>query len=1001
MTQKALRQRIKPLPPSPEAEKALERLAHAAGRQEKEAALQALLADDALKAFLGTSLGDCPYLLDLAAKDIDRLAEIIDAAPEVLLQETTAALADLEPADEKALMAALRQAKQKVALTLGLADLGGALELEGVVGALSDFADQAIDTALAFLLREAERQGKWQGGGPRECGLVVLAMGKQGAHELNYSSDIDLIVLFDPQTPGPAEGVERSVFWVRIVRRLVSLLQERTADGYVFRVDLRLRPDPGATPVALSIPGALSYYESMGQNWERAALIKARPAAGDRKVGEDFLRELGPYIWRKHLDFAAIADIHSIKRQVHIHRGHAKVRVAGHDLKRGRGGIRDIELFAQTQQLIAGGRDADLRGLRTRDVLAKLAEKGWITGAEAAELDRAYVFLRGVEHRLQMVRDEQTQTLPQDGEGLQRIARLCGFAELEDFETELLKHLNAVAARYQELFEEAAPLSTELGNLVFTGGDDDPGTLETLSHLGFRQPANVTETVRAWHFGRYQATRSTTARERLTEFTPALLAALAETPDPDAAFRAFDAVVRKLPAGVPLFSLLAANPGLLELLALVLGASPMLAETLAKRPHVIDILTDPELLAEPIGRKALDAQLRTSLADARSYEDRLDRARIFAREMRFLIGVKVLAGAMDAPEAGSAFADLAETVIKALFVATRREFARRHGEVPGGDVALLAMGRLGSREMTATSDLDLIVVYDFAADAKESDGEKPLAPSQYYTRLTQRFVTALSAQTAEGAAYEVDLRLRPSGRAGPLATPFSGFERYQREEAWTWEHMALCRARCIFAEGDLGTRVETVISEVLATRREDAKLKDDIASMYDRVQAAKGGTSRWQLKTVPGGLTALEFLAQYLILAGRAAPQPAPPHRIFESLHDAGDEERGNAGEDGTWKVLAKASRLQAALLQGLRLIGEDAARDPDATAEGTKRLLLRLATQAEIVAEAGDLPPSQVMSDFDGLIARLDQAQAEVHKIFDAILRREGSQAADEGDGA
>ncbi|WP_224406838.1 bifunctional [glutamine synthetase] adenylyltransferase/[glutamine synthetase]-adenylyl-L-tyrosine phosphorylase [Afifella sp. IM 167] len=978
MSETTLRQRLQPLPPSPEGEKALERLAHAAARQEKADQLEALLADEGLKDFLAAALGDAPYLLDLASKDVARLADILAAAPETLVSQTISALSALQDADEKALMAELRRAKQKVALALGLADLGGAVDLEGVVRPLSDFADAALQASLAHLLAEARRQGKWQGGGPEDCGLVVLAMGKQGARELNYSSDIDLIVLFEPARAKVAEGVEVQPFWVRIVRRLVHILQERTADGYVFRVDLRLRPDPGATPVAISIPGALSYYESMGQNWERAAMIKARPAAGDIEVGKSFLAELAPYIWRKYLDFAAIADIHSIKRQVHAHRGHATVRAAGHDLKRGRGGIRDIELFAQTQQLIGGGRDADLRCLRTRDTLGQLARKNWIQPEEAKTLDEAYTFLRKVEHRLQMVRDEQTHTLPEDGEGVARIARLCGFAEPKVFEQALLERLHAVAERSQELFEEAPSLSADLGNLVFTGGDDDPETLETLSGLGYRQPASVTEAIRAWHFGRYQATRSTTARERLTEFTPALLAALAETSDPDHAFRAFDSLIRKLPAGVPLFSLLAANPKLLELIALILGASPLLADTVAQRPHVIDMLTEPDFLSEPVEKKTLAAQLAASFADAKTYEDRLDRARLFAREMRFLISVMVLAGTMDAPAAGAAFADLAEVVAEGLFGAVRAEYERRHGKVPGGEVAVLALGRLGSREMTATSDLDLIVVYDHPEEAKESDGKSPLAASQYFIRLLQRFVTALSAQTAEGTAYEVDLRLRPSGRAGPLATHLSAFSRYQREEAWTWEHMALCRARPIFGDEALMSRTAEVVREVLARPREEAKLKSDVVSMYGRWQAEKGGGDIWQIKTVAGGLIDLEFLAQYLVLAGKVLPEPAPPYRVFACAAEAGVGESGLAGK---WDELSASSRFQGALLQGLRLIGEEAAKAPSETAEGTKRLILRLANAARAEAGEGEL------ASFEEVAERLGEVQGRTHAAFEEML--------------
>jgi glutamate-ammonia-ligase adenylyltransferase len=476
-------------------------------------------------------------------------------------------------------MAGLRKAKQNVALTLALADLARAIPLGAATAALTGFADAAMRSALTFALADAARTGSWIGG-PEPKGLFILALGKHGAHELNYSSDIDVIALFEPAAEGLAADVEPSRFWVRIVRTLVALLQERTADGYVFRTDLRLRPDPGATAVALSATAALLYYESMGQNWERAALIKARAAAGDIAAGEAFIKELGAVY------LAKIPRLCGHRRHpLHQAPGACAARPrrgpgARHDIKRGRGGIREIEFFVQTQQLIAGGRDRSLRGRETRAMLAKLAEKGWIDDAARRELDAAYVFLRTVEHRLQMVRDEQTHTMPRDREELARIARLTGYADAEVFEGEVRRTLELVARRYSQLFEDAPELSAQTGSLVFTGPEDDPDTLDTLRRLGFADPAHVTETVRGWHFGRFAAMRSTAARESLTEITPALLQAFSRAGNPDAGLRAFDNLLRALPAGAQLFALLTNNRELLDLLATILGAAPRLADIL-------------------------------------------------------------------------------------------------------------------------------------------------------------------------------------------------------------------------------------------------------------------------------------------------------------------------------------------------------------------------------------------------------------------------------------
>jgi len=967
---------IAALPPSPFASPALERLRDAAGRQGAAALLEDCLARPGLADFLGTALGDCPYLLELSARDVTRVIALLEAGPAARVQEQISALRSAGWESRAEAMAALRKAKQNVALTLGLADLAGVLSLEGVTSALTDFADAALGAALRFALADAARAGKWAGGGAESCGFFLLAMGKYGAGELNYSSDIDLIALFEPSAPGLPPGAEPTTFWVRIVRTLVALMQERTADGYVFRTDLRLRPDPGATSVALAAPAALLYYESMGQNWERAALIKARACAGDIRAGQAFLAEIAPFIWRKYLDFAAIADIHSIKRQVHAHKGHEAVRVLRHDIKRGRGGIREIEFFVQTQQLIAGGRDRELRTRRTREGLALLAKKGWIDAEVSAELDAAYVFLRQVEHRLQMVRDEQTHTMPADTEGLARIGRLMSFAAPEAFEAELRRVLTTVARRYSELFEGAPELATETGSLVFTGGEDDPETIETLRRLGFQDPPQVAATIRAWHFGRFPAMRSAAAREGLTEITPALLAAFARAGNPDAALRAFDTLLRALPAGAQLFALLANNRELLDLLATILGAAPRLAEIFTRQPHVVDALIDPAAFADAQSADALAAKLDARLAEAAGYEDALDRVRRFAAEERFGLSVRLLRGEIDGAEAGKGFSELAECVVRSLFHQTLAEFERQHGRLPGGEAAVLAFGRLGSREMTAGSDLDLIVAYDHVPDAGPSDGRRPLAPSHYYTRLTQRLTAAISAPTAEGIAYAVDLRLRPSGRAGPLATHIEAFQHYQLEEAWTWEHMAMSRGRPIAGSARLCRRIDQVLDQVVAKPRDRARLAAEIADMRGRIAREKPSANCFDVKLASGGLVDCDFAAQFLLLSGLAR---RPGETTAETLARAADEDRlGKAEAD----ALVAAARLQTAILQVQR-IAEDKPFDPQSAPDAMKRLLAGCAAQA--LEDRG--PGGGEPAGFDAIATRLPSVQEEARLALERVL--------------
>jgi [glutamine synthetase] adenylyltransferase / [glutamine synthetase]-adenylyl-L-tyrosine phosphorylase len=971
-----LASRVVALPDSPHGAAALQSLTEAADRDGARAFLDEALTSPEVRAFLCTALGDCPFLLDLAAKDVSRLAAILSEAPEAHVESALVALAAAEWETRPAAMAGLRKAKQNIALTLGLADLAGALPLERVTVLLTAFADAALSAALRFALGEAARAGKWIGGSD-SAGFFVLAMGKYGAGELNYSSDIDIIALFDPGAPGLADGIEPSEFWVRIVRQLVTLLQERTADGYVFRIDLRLRPDPGATRVAISAPAALSYYESMGQNWERAALIKARAAAGDIGAGEAFVAEIAPFIWRKFLDFAAIADIHSIKRQVHAHRGHASVQVLGHDIKLGRGGIREIEFFAQTQQLIAGGRDPDLRGKDTRAMLAMLARKGWIDEAARAELDAAYVTLRTVEHRLQMVRDEQTHKMPRERTELARIARLMRYEDAGKFEADLRAILERVAKRYSELFESAPDLSGDTGSLVFTGGEDDPETIESLKRMGFSDAAFVTATVRGWHFGRFAAMRSTAARESLTEITPALLQAFGTAGNPDAAVRAFDSFLKAMPAGAQLFALLRNNPELLAMLATILSAAPRLADTFARRPHVVDALLDPAAAGEAHLREKLEAGLASSLAEARRYEDALDRARLFVAERKFLISTGLLTGTLDPAQAGRAFSDLAETVVGRLFERTLKEFEQQHGRVRGGEAAVLAFGRLGSREMTAGSDLDLIVVYDHAPEATASDGKRALAPSQYYSRLTQRLVAALSAPTAEGIAYPVDLRLRPSGQKGPLATRLESFEHYQLNDAWTWEHMAMSRGRIIAGDASLAARIGAALDRIVARPRDRGKLAADVAEMRGRVEREKAAANPLDVKLARGGLLDCEFAAQFLVLAGLGR---TVGESTIEVLKRAAVEQALSPETGG--RLVASAS-VQAALLQVQRVADPDQV-DPEKAPEALKLLLVAFANAALKPAGEGSV------SSFEELGEKLAAIQNETRQTLETVLGME-----------
>jgi len=848
-----------------------------AGDQAAAAAALRLADDPAGARLLAALFGNSPHLGACALKEQAFLLRLLAEGFDGPIGGEIAAAAAHGPPDEPtdAAMRALRVAKRRVSLGVGLADVAGLWQLERVTGALSALAEAALDRTAGHLLRRAAAAGDLEPpGGDDPCrgsGLIVLGMGKLGARELNYSSDVDVIVLYDEDVVRSRRREHLARTFIRLARDLVRMMEDRTAEGYVFRTDLRLRPDPAATPLAVPVAAAEAYYGSVGQNWERAAMIKARPVAGDREAGRAFLDGLRGFLWRRHLDFAAIQDIHSIKRQINAHRGHRVVAVNGHDVKVGRGGIREVEFYAQTLQLIYGGRDPGLRVAPTLEALRALAAAGRADPDAAAELSACYRELRRIEHRIQMVDDRQTHSLPADDAGVDALAVFMG-EEPQAFRARLRGILERVEDRYAALFEEAPALSGP-GNLVFTGADDDPGTIATLRTLGFANPAAVAAAVRGWHHGRYRATRSTRARELLTELVPTLLERLGRTAHPDQAFASFDRMLSGLPAGVPLFSLFHANPSLLDLVADVLGTAPRFADALARRPTLLDPLIERDAFAPLPGRAELAADLERQLAVAGAYEEVLDAVRRWAVERQFRAAVLMLAGRIDGEGAGPYLSDVAETALGALLPRTEEEFARRHGRCPGGGIVLVACGKLGERRMSIGSDLDLIAVYDVPDAGAPSDGAKPLYPSEYYIRLTQRLVTAITALTAEGRLYEADLRLRPSGNKGPLAVSLAGFREYQAKEAWTWEHQALTRARPVAGPEDLKARVAAEIDAVLRRPRDAEKLLRDVADMRRRIDAEHGTTDPWNAKYRRGGLIDAEFAAQYLVLR-HAADRP-------------------------------------------------------------------------------------------------------------------------------
>ncbi len=932
--------------------------------------LRALVDAPRAKALLEALADHSPFLWRLAAGDLVRLAGCLSSEAETRLEACLAAMAAAcdETESEAVVMRALRRAKQETALLIALADLGGVTDVARTTLALSRAADAFLKAALRFLLRDAGRAGKLKLASKAEpetgCGLVVLALGKLGAYELNYSSDVDLAVFYDPDSPALGGGSE--AIFVNLTKRLVKLLQERTADSYVLRVDLRLRPDPGSTAVAVSLPAAYGYYEMVGQNWERAAYIKARPVAGDLALGRSFLDTLTPFIWRKYFDYAALADIHAMKRQIHAVRGHAEVTVPGHDLKLGRGGIREIEFFVQTQQLIFGGKKPNLRGSRTLEMLAELGATRWVTRDAVKELSAAYLVLREIEHRLQMIADEQTQRLPSDPEELRRFARFCGFVRESDFEAHLMHHMGRVSQHYAMLFEHAPALDAEIGSLVFAGAELDPETLETLARLGFKDPAGALETIRGWHFGRRPAVRSARAREVLTELAPALVQAFASSGDPDTALAGFNSALARMPAAVELFSLLKSNPRICELFADILGGAPRLARMVINNPHILDATIDLHVLDTPIDESVYEERAARLLEASQHPEEFLDALRDFAKEEMFPIGLKLLSGAIRPEAAARDYSALAASIVKVALAFVVGRFAPEYGRVPGGRCVVLGLGKLGSYEMTAASDLDLILIYDFDHERPESDGARPLHAVTYYTRLAQRLISALTVATKRGVLYQVDMRLRPSGNKGPLATQLRSFVDYQDNAAETWEHMALTRARAIAGDVSLTAETGKAIRAVLMRERPKT-LARDVAEMRKLIASVKGDDDPWDLKLASGGLMDIEFLAQYLLLR-HAHDHPSLLDVSTAAVIEAAATLQLIEAVDA--QTLLGAHRLMTNVTQMLRLTLDPGA-DPRHASEAVKRRL----------ANAAELP------SVNALEAELGEARVKVRAIFKRIL--------------
>ena len=851
---------------------------------------------DEVRALVNCVLGGSPFLSQCAVSEPQFAAELFCTGPDASLANV---LAEVESdgyhrSPRRTLMTSLRKAKRRAALAIAVADISTAWSLSEVTLSLSDFAEACVQVCVSHLLHARHRKGDLNLPDPdmpqTGSGLIILGMGKFGAYELNYSSDIDIIALYDEDRCPCGFGEARGIYSA-LVRNLVAMMGKRTADGYVFRTDIRLRPDIGTRAAALSTESALEYYRTVGQNWERAAMIKARSVAGDTVAASEFLDANQGFAWRKHLDFASLQGIQSIKHKINVFKGGDTVSVPGRNLKLGRGGIREIEFYAQAQQLIWGGQSPHLRCRGTIEALRRLVTAGRISHEAARTLGEAYEFLRRAEHRLQMVDDQQTHSLPVTDAGLDKIALFLGFDTREAFTRTLLMHLQAVETTYDDVFVDRQ----KLAGTVHLDLDDDE-IVATLSDLGFHQPERVVHILNRWKLARHRSIRNTLAHSELMALAPDIIAAFAAAPVPDRAIMRFDDFIARTASGVELFAMISARPDLLNLIARIMGTAPFLAEWLNRHPRLLESVLQKDFedlsIPEDSGLEPeLEAKARAGLVrlfyasefgkdqmrldmireikaqgGEEDFQNLLNAQRGWARARKFQAGVHTLGGHLTPVDAGQPLCRIAETCIEYLVPVVRQGVEAEFGRIAGGEIAVIAFGRLGSQEMTISSDLDLIFVYDHDPAAYESDGPRQIAPTMYFARLFRRFINALTAQTPEGRLYEVDMRLRPSGKSGPIAVSLAAFESYQMEKAWTWEYQALTRARVVFASGGLGPRLANIIRGALRSNRKRESLGEDVVSMRHRMRREFGKVGPWSIKHMRGGLIDVEFVAQYLQL---------------------------------------------------------------------------------------------------------------------------------------
>ncbi len=896
------------------------------------------------------------FLATSAAAHPELLAELLDSGElerdlslAHYLEVLTPLLETAE--DETALMRVLRRFRRREMMRIAWREVCALAPEPTILAELSALAEACIALTLARLSQwQAERWGMPLDAEGRPMALVVLGMGKLGGRELNFSSDVDLIFAYpaEGEVQGGPRPLSHGEYFTRLAQRLVDVLQRPTETGFVFRVDTRLRPFGEAGQLVLSFDAMEEYYQTHGREWERYALIKARPVAGDRAAGEALLARLRPFVYRRYLDYGALQALRDMKALIERE---AQRRKRRDDIKLGPGGIREVEFIVQLFQLVRGGREPRLQGPSLLATLQRLPELGLMPAYQARALREHYLFLRRVENALQAQEDRQTHRLPVDPLGRARLALALDRPDWATLEAEIRATMAAVRDAFEQVFrapqtEDQDPRGAALRDLWHGLLDEDEARAQ-LRALGLRDPEALRAALQRFRESPRVRTLSARGRRRLDQLMPLLLAALAQVEDVDATWprvlRLLEAIVRR----TPYLDLLVEHPLVLSQLLRLCAASPWVAEELAAHPLLLDELVDPRRLTAPLGRAELEAELERLLAPVRDDEEEvMERLRQFKRAQVLRVAAADLLGHTPLPTVSDHLTAIAEVILAAALETARRHLLARHGRPlrrtedgasREAGFAVIGYGKLGGIELGYGSDLDLVFLHE--GGGGQSDGPRPIDNGLYFARLAQRLMHILTAFTPAGRLYEVDTRLRPSGAAGVLVSSVEAFARYQRESAWTWEHQALVRARPVAGDARVGEAFRQVRAAVLGRPRDPQRLREDVVAMRAKMAAAlsRDDAEHFDLKQGRGGLVDIEFLVQFLVLRW-AAEHPAllawtDNLRLLETLAQEGLLAPAEA-ED-----LARIYQAYRSRLHHLTLQKREARVPADAFAEARARV--------------------------------------------------------------